>query len=1150
MSANTCNTPRKSLVLPPKDVLLSLPQSAIAGFACECAANGFVSGLRALSEIGISVNVSTPYDRRTPLHLAAAAGHLETVKFLVEECGATLQRDRFGLVPTHDAVEKGHAEIRRYLQTKPLPEDTKALSGSFSRRFGSDADLTQKYSGFKHAPSVQDLMGTVFELAVKEGVFSYSTVRAEVRCFFHELDLHPIYFDHFTPYQIAKHVHCLIAAKRVARTTDDMGRMDFVLKSEDAGFFLSTINSPVPTEAQQRTEEKVGAFLADSVNRGQTAASLMFMASDGAVFPGRDDRLGIWSAKRERFQARPDQIAVGETSLELLATTSFLKEKTWAAREQYLLTMEDVVATQRAVVRIVPGDMYPGPCPSGFVVIFGMLDTGGRQYFAEVCQAMRFVGISPKRFYMEPFLNGALIYSMFFPSATQAQVEKLQRTIMYSSLLDISPGGSEMIYQNVMAAKITHEVGLYLSAGVKFVYAFFPKEQYATEYTAVHSVLEKDQASQHKLESLYKLCMKELLSQERIYDIVQRHLLRGGLAAELFADFRRIATGESQPRYNQDLDRLIEQNCVDPQDRQILRMFLTFNASLSLTNFFKKEGTVAIAYRLDPRVVLKGRPTSLYPEIPYAIYLVVGKDFTGFHTRFRDVSRGGIRIIASRSKEAYERNFATLFDEGYNLAFTQQNKNKDIPESGSKGVILPNYALLGSQTDTSSMKACFSRYFDALLDCMLPEQSGIFSGHLGGRQEILFFGPDENTAGFMDHGCELGRARNYPFWKALTTGKSTKLGGVPHDTYGMTTTSVHTFVTELLKELGEDEQKITKFQTGGPDGDLGSNEILMSMDRTIGVVDGSGVLYDPSGIHRGELSRLARARLPVKHFSRAHLGAGAFLVTIDETNVELPDGSKWRTGTSLRDTFHLTSFASADLFVPCGGRPSSVSMENIKLLFHSDGRPKFRMVVEGANLFFTEEARIVLEDAGVHVFKDASTNKGGVTSSSLEVFAALAIQGDEHTNLMTYDPNAGGELPDFYERYVEEILNIIRSNAKLEFRAIWNACKNKAMRKVEATKQLSAHINATTDNMALQLNQMTEEDRKSLMHNVLKIAVPPSLLDRVGIEGIMKNVPQNYVFSIVACWIASRYVYQYGSNASEVSFFFFMRSLFEGKSTQ
>merc|ERR1719223_2378372 len=134
----------------------------------------------------------------------------------------------------------------------------------------------------------------------------------------------------------------------------------------------------------------------------------------------------------------------------------------------------------------------------------------------------------------------------------------------------------------------------------------------------------------------------------------------------------------------------------------------------------------------------------------------------------------------------------------------------------------------------------------------------------------------------MDMGARMASDRGYKYWKALTTGKSVKFGGVPHDTYGMTTASVHTYVTELLRELGEDEEKVTKFQTGGPDGDLGSNEILVSKDRTIGIVDGSGVAYDPAGLNRGELTRLAKSRLPIKHFSRAFLGSSGFLVTVDE----------------------------------------------------------------------------------------------------------------------------------------------------------------------------------------------------------------------------------------------------------------------------
>jgi len=65
-------------------------------------------------------------------------------------------------------------------------------------------------------------------------------------------------------------------------------------------------------------------------------------------------------------------------------------------------------------------------------------------------------------------------------------------------------------------------------------------------------------------------------------------------------------------------------------------------------------------------------------------------------------------------------------------------------------------------------------------------------------------------------------------------------------------------VLGLLEKVGKKEEDITKIQTGGPDGDLGSNEILVSKDKTIIIIDGSGILYDPLGLNRKELIRLAK----------------------------------------------------------------------------------------------------------------------------------------------------------------------------------------------------------------------------------------------------------------------------------------------------
>ena len=67
--------------------------------------------------------------------------------------------------------------------------------------------------------------------------------------------------------------------------------------------------------------------------------------------------------------------------------------------------------------------------------------------------------------------------------------------------------------------------------------------------------------------------------------------------------------------------------------------------------------------------------------------------------------------------------------------------------------------------------------------------------------------------------CEVhARARGAEtWWKSFTTGKSAEhLGGVPHDTYGMTSLSVRQYVVGIYKQLGLQEKNITKVQTGGP----------------------------------------------------------------------------------------------------------------------------------------------------------------------------------------------------------------------------------------------------------------------------------------------------------------------------------------------
>jgi len=318
---------------------------------------------------------------------------------------------------------------------------------------------------------------------------------------------------------------------------------------------------------------------------------------------------------------------------------------------------------------------------------------------------------------------------------------------------------------------------------------------------------------------------------------------------------------------------------------------------------------------------------------------------------------------------------------------------------------------------------------------------------------------------------------------------------------------------------------------------LGSNEILISKEKTIGIVDGSGVVYDPLGLNREELVRLAENRLCVSNFTRAKLSPQGFMVLISDLDITLPDGTKIASGVDLRDTFHLSKYAAADMFVPCGGRPNAVHAGNVKQMFRADGSCKFKYIVEGANLFFTTDARKVLEASGVRLFKDASTNKGGVTSSSLEVFASLAMAPDDHEKNMCVE--VGAKPPQFYQDYAQDILTIVRRNADSEFKILWQEIQ-KGRTSVESTDRLSAKINFLTDTI---FRDLSETDDKIVIEKVLRMVIPKTLIDKVGFEGIWKNTPRNYLMAMVATNVAAKYVYDNGMEASEFKFYNYLKNI-------
>jgi glutamate dehydrogenase len=322
--------------------------------------------------------------------------------------------------------------------------------------------------------------------------------------------------------------------------------------------------------------------------------------------------------------------------------------------------------------------------------------------------------------------------------------------------------------------------------------------------------------------------------------------------------------------------------------------------------------------------------------------------------------------------------------------------------------------------------------------------------------------------------------------------------------------------------------------TGGPDGDLGSNEILISRDKILAIVDGSGVLYDPESIDRKELKKLAKSRKMIENFPINKLSAGGFMVNIKDRDVILPHDEKVENGLEFRNTFHLHRLFKADIFVPCGGRPSSVTINNWTTYLNESGEPRFKVIVEGANLFITQQARLRLEEKGVVLYKDASANKGGVTSSSLEVLASLVLTDQEYDELMCVKD---GVISEFRQKYINEIIEDIKDNASKEFEVIWKENKAKGIPKAILTDVISEKINQIKD--AVAASDLFAN--KALVKKVIAKGVPPTLVKKVGVDKILKRIPKTYLKALFASRLAGAYVYKYGLDANEINFYEFLK---------
>lgn len=607
----------------------------------------------------------------------------------------------------------------------------------------------------------------------------------------------------------------------------------------------------------------------------------------------------------------------------------------------------------------------------------------------------------------------------------------------------------------------------------------------------------------------------------------------------------------------------------DLRRKNIFKQSLSFIRSTLKTNFYLPNKS-SFSFRLDATFLeqVPFQRKEKFPELPFALFFIYGMHFVGFQIRFRDLARGGVRTVIPDRWEAYFQERNHIFAEAYNLALTQQKKNKDIPEGGSKTAILlapfdvfseeeamfrremeeegtplrileEKLKIFRREHKQAYLFASQRSFIQSLMTLINCDEEGRLKAdsvidHYG-RPEYIYLGPDENMLNEM-----IIWIANYSIQCGYKPGQSfmsSKPGaGINHKQYGVTSYGVHVYLQQTLQFLQIDPTRdpFTVKVSGGPDGDVAGNELHLlathypKTAKLLALTDVSGTIFDPLGLDWTEIDTLFKTSQPISRYPAKKLNPGGFLLDLQTKKQEgaytqqtlcwKKEGSNlvetWLSGSDMnhlyRTNVHQTK---TDLFIPGGGRPRTLNESNITTYLDEKGEPTSKAIVEGANLYLTAGARRFLEKLNVIVLKDSSCNKGGVICSSLEVLAGLCLSEEEFLAEK--------------EQYVKEVLEIIRTAALQEANLILNTHRTTGAFYTDISERISEQINLFKYQLLDHLEPLSlSQDPTDPLIRCLFRYCPPLLRTRYPKR--ILAIPAIHQKAMIAVFLASHLVYARG----------------------
>jgi glutamate dehydrogenase len=145
----------------------------------------------------------------------------------------------------------------------------------------------------------------------------------------------------------------------------------------------------------------------------------------------------------------------------------------------------------------------------------------------------------------------------------------------------------------------------------------------------MHPIMSKENALVYSKANILETVTKE------------RYINHAADIADLFLErfnpkTERMSEDELRGRCTE-IRKAIEEDVEDTTASELLLKMLDCVCHTLKTNIYM-EDRYALGLRLDPRIMGE------YREVPFGVVFVHGRRFNAYHTRFRDISRGGLRL--------------------------------------------------------------------------------------------------------------------------------------------------------------------------------------------------------------------------------------------------------------------------------------------------------------------------------------------------------------------------------------------------------------------------------------------------------------------------------------------------------------------------